>query len=101
MRVLSCYLISKKIISDFIGVEKEIEKKQEVPILRHEDIYSKEFYEANEHGFKPSLRIVISELNYNDESELEYMNIKYTIIRTENRYLDERILICERKIKNV
>lgn len=101
MIALSCYLIDKKIISDSIGVPQKIEQKKEVLILKHEDVYSKEFYEANQQGNKPSLRIVISSLSYNDENELEYMNKRYSIIRTQNKNLDEIILVCERKINNV
>lgn len=98
---LSCFLIKSEIISNDIGVQNNIENRREVPIIRHEDIYSKEFYNARQQGFKPSLRIVISESSYNDELELEYCGKRYTIIRTQQKDLDEIILVCERKINNV
>ena len=50
---------------------------------------------------KPDLRIVINSLSYDDEKELEYCGIRYSIIRAQHKYLDEVILICERKLKNV
>ncbi len=72
----------------------------EIPILRIEQVRAKEFYTANEQGYRPSLRLRISNLNYNNEQELEYNGTIYTIIRTED-YLNDMILICERKIKNL
>lgn len=101
MRDISCTLLSTQIITDNIGVEKETAKEYPIPIIKVEDIYSNEFYAANEQGFKPSLRLRISALNYNDEQELIYMDKVYTVIRTQEVTLDEIILVCERKIKNV
>lgn len=101
MRDVSCKLLSTQIIADSIGVEKEKQTKLEVPIIKVEDIYANEFYEANEQGFKPTLRLRISSLNYSGESELIYMGTVYSIIRTQEPVADEIILVCERKIKNV
>lgn len=101
MRDVSCKLVSVSIIQDEIGVEKETVNEKEIPIIKVEDVYSKEFYEANQQGFKPSLRVVISSLNYEDELELIYMNTQYNIIRTQEKTADELVLICERKLKNV
>lgn len=99
---LSCFLINKETDENSIGVQDlKNEIKKEVLIIRHEDIYSKEFYEANEQGLRPDLRIVISSLSYNDEKEIEYDNERYSIIRTQIKNLDEVILICERKLKDV
>lgn len=78
---------------------EDLVTKTEVPILRIEQVRATEFYKANEQGYRPSLRIRISNLNYNNEQELEYNNVIYTIIRTED-YLNDMLLICERKIKN-
>ena len=101
MRDVSCKLLSTRITSDSIGVEKVTSTEVEIPIIRVEDVYAKEFYEANEQGHKPSLRLRISSLNYNNESELKYMNTTYSIIRTQEVAADELILVCERKVKNV
>lgn len=98
---VSCFLIKKKIESDSIGVQREIEERKEVFVSRYEDIFSDEFYKANVAGMKPSLRIVISSLEFDDEEELEYCGKRYTIIRSQVKDLDEVILICERKLKNV
>ena len=101
MRDICCYLLSTTIDQDSIGNEVEENKKKLIPIIKVEDVYSKEYYEANQQGYKPSLRLRISALNYKDEEELIYMNKVYSIIRTQEITADELVLICERKIKNV
>lgn len=101
MRDVSCKLLSTQITTDNIGVEKEVQTQIEIPIIKVEDVYANEFYEANEQGFKPTLRLKISTLNYNGEPELIYMGTTYSIIRTQEPEADELILVCERKVKNV
>lgn len=101
MHDVSCKLLSTILVTNDIGVQKEETKKQEIPIIRIEDVYANEFYEANEQGHKPSLRLRINLLNYNNEQELEYMGNIFSIIRTQEITADELILVCERKVKNV
>ncbi len=101
MRDVSCKLISTSFQENEIGVQKEVKTETEIPIIKVEDIYANEFYKANEQGYKPSLRLRISNFNYENQQELIYMNKTYTIIRTQEITADELILICERKVKNV
>ncbi len=101
MRDVSCKLLSTDLQTDDIGVQKEVQTEIEIPIIKVEEIYANEFYEANQQGFKPTLRLRISALNYNNEKELIYMGVIYTIIRASEPYADEVVLVCERKIKNV
>lgn len=101
MRDVSCTLLSTSIQSNDIGVEQEITTQVECPVIKVEDVYAKEFYEANEQGHKPSLRLRISNFNYENQQELIYMEKTYTIIRTQEINADELILVCERKVKNV
>lgn len=101
MRYVSCILLSTSITSDSIGVEKETTTQVEVPLTKVEDVYANEFYEANEQGFKPEIRLRLSAYNYNGEQELIYGDIHYTVIRTQYPKADEVVLICERKVKNV
>lgn len=101
MRDLSCKLLSTTLTIDKIGVQKEEMSEVEIPLIKVEDVYANEFYKANEQGYKPSLRFRISALNYENQSELIYMNETYSIIRTQEITADELILVCERKIKNV
>ena len=101
MRDLSCKLLSTQKTKNNIGVEKITTTQKECPIIKIEDIYANEYYQANQSGFQPTLRLKISKLNYEDEPELIYMGKTYTIIRTQESALDELVLICERKVKNV
>ena len=101
MRDVSCKLLSTKIQEDSIGVQKEVQTEVEIPIIKVEEVYANEFYEANEQGSKPTLRLRISSLNYNNEEELIYMGVIYSIIRATEPYADETVLVCERKVKNV
>ncbi len=101
MRDVSCKLLSTSIVENEIGVQKEVRTETEIPIIKVEDIYANEFYSANEQGFKPTLRLRISTLNYNGEPELIYKGETYSIIRTQEPEADELILVCEREVKNV
>lgn len=101
MRDVSCKLLSTTLKTDSIGIQREETIKTEIPIIKVEDIYANEFYKANEQGYKPNLRLRISSLNYDNQAELIYMNNIYTIIRTQEITVDELILVCERKVKNV
>ena len=101
MRDVSCKLLSTTLQTDSIGVQKEVKTEIEIPIIKVEEVYANEFYEANEQGFKPTLRLRVSALNYNNEKELIYMGVTYSIIRATEPYTDETVLVCERKVKNV
>ena len=102
MRSSEFKFLLTQIITDEIGVQKEeVIESEPIPIIKIEDIYANEFYEANQQGFKPTLRLRISNLNYENQTELIYMNKTYTIIRTQEITVDELILVCERKVKNV
>lgn len=90
-------LLSSQIISDSIGVQKNTPTQKVVPIIKVEDIYSNEFYQANEQGLKLELRVKISAINYEGEKELIYNGIYYCVVRTSTPNIDEVVLICERK----
>ena len=97
---VSCKLLSTIKTTNSIGVETKTTTEKEIPIIKVESVYAHEFYKANEQGFKPSIRIKVSTLNYDGERELIYKGETYTIIR-EQEEMDETILVCQRKIKNV
>lgn len=101
MRDVSCNLLSTTLVENEIGVQEEKIVEKPIPIIKVEDVYKDEYYEANQQGYKPTLRLRISALNYNNEEELIYMGTTYSIIRTSEPYADEIVLICERKVKNV
>ena len=101
MRDVSCKLLSISTTQNSIGVQKQTTVETEIPIIKVEDVRANEFYKADEQGYKPTLRLRISSFNYEGQEELEYMNTIYTVIRTQEITVDELILICERKAKNV
>ena len=101
MRDVSCNLLSTTLVENEIGVQEEKIVEKPIPIIKVEDVYKDEYYEANQQGYKPTLRLRISSLNYNNEEELIYMGTTYSIIRVSEPYADEIVLICERKVKNV
>lgn len=98
---ISCKLLSTTINTDEIGNQENIKKEKVIPIIKVEDVRHNEFYNANQQGLRPTLRLRISSLNYNDEEELIYMSKKYSVIRTQEITYDEIVLVCERKKGNV
>ena len=97
---LECTLIQVTTEKDSIGNDIETEIDMIVPIIQHEDVFASEFYSAGTVGMKPTLKIRISSLNYNNQTRLRYMNEEYEIIRIDRPTIDEVSLVCERKIIN-
>lgn len=90
-------LVTKQYVIDAIGNQKLQENFTEIPIIDVEDVYQSEFYNAAQQGLKPTLRLRISDLNYNQEPELEYMNERYSIIRVDMINNEEIALVCEKR----
>lgn len=107
MRDVSCVLLSKSYLKDEKGnILKENGREKyelnevEIPIISVEKVWKNEFYQANQQGLRPSIRIKISSLNYNDEEEIIYMGKNYTVIRTDGDNEDEIVLVCQRRANN-
>ncbi len=109
MHDVTCILLSEKfttdengnILRDKNGREKFETIKRQVPIISVERVWKNEYYKGNAQGLRPSIRIKISTLNYNDEERLIYMNKEYEIIRPDSDNEDEVILVCQRRSNNV
>ena len=97
MKDWTAKLITKQYDIDSIGNQKLQENFTEIPIIDIEDVYQSEFYNAAQQGLKPTLRLRISDLNYNQEPELEYMNERYSIIRVDMINNEEIALVCEKR----
>lgn len=95
---VTCKLIVQKYITDEIGNQILQDEFVEVPIIEVQDIYQSEFYSAAQQGIKPTLRLLISDLNYNDEEELEYMGKRYVIIRVDRVSNESVALVCEKRV---
>jgi len=98
MRAIEINLLSYSYTKDEIGQEVKVVNRIPVPIIKQTSILLEEYYEANQQGIRPEIRIVISALNYNNETEFEYMGEKYTVIRTNTSNIDEIALIGSRRI---
>ena len=107
---VSCILLSKTYIRDNEGniiVENGREKYEEtqvpVPLISEpERVWKDEFYKANAQGLRPSIRLKLSVLNYNNEDKLIYMGTEYTVIRVDDAgNADEIILVCQKRSNNV
>ena len=94
-------LLTPRVTRNNIGVViRQGYTEKQVYLIKVEEIYANEFYEASQLGLKPELRLRISATSYNNERELKYNDQIYTIIRTSNPNTDEVVLICERKIED-
>ena len=93
-------LLKRTYVTNEIGVQIEQLQEKTIPIIKVEDIYANEFYQASMQGIKPSLRLRISALNYDGQEELEYGGVIYTVARSETD-VNDLILVCERKIRNI
>ena len=97
MHDITCKLITQSYSFDSIGNHIPQDIEIEIPIIEVQDVYQSEFYNASQQGLKPTLRLLISNLNYNDEQELIYMNKHYSIIRTDMVDNETLALICEKR----
>lgn len=91
-------LITQKYVIDEIGNQRLQTDYVEVPIIEVQDVYASEFYQASQQGLKPTLRIMISNLNYDEQEELIYMNKQYVIIRVDKVDNENIALVCERRV---
>lgn len=91
-------LITKQFVIDSIGNQKLQENTVEVPIIEIQDVYQSEFYNASQQGLKPTLRVLISNLNYTGEQELIYMGYYYSIIRVDRVDNENLALVCEKRV---
>lgn len=92
------YLISQKKEEDDIGniiTSSEASKKI---YAKKQSVKTSEFYNAMQNGLSPQIEFVIKKLNYNGESELEWNNERYSVIRTvdpKNKF--DIVLVCGKK----
>lgn len=91
-------LIQKQFVIDEVGNQILQSNYVEVPIIEIQDIYQSEYYNASQQGLKPTLRVMISNLNYNDEEDLIYMDKQYTIIRVDRIDNENIALVCEKRV---
>lgn len=74
-------LIKINISQDEIGQPIKTETKREI-LAKPNLVGTKEFYNAMAVGIVPTAELRIRAIDYNNEEEVEYKGIRYSIIRT-------------------
>lgn len=93
------YLISMVKGVDSIGNDIITSETKTKCYAKAQSVKTNEFYSAVEVGLTPSVEFVVKKLNYNGESEIEWNNDRYSIIRTiEPKNKFDIVLVCSRKI---
>lgn len=93
------YLIDTTIQEDDIGNQISSSETSTKCYAKKQSLRTNEFYSAVEAGLSPSCEFVVKRLNYNGESELEWNNTRFQIIRTvdpKNKF--DIVLVCSKKI---
>lgn len=92
-------LISKTYTEDEIGNQIPIEIKTDI-LCNVNSIGRNEFYNAANSGLKPTLIFTIHKYEYSDETLIEFQNVKYKVIKTYSKGIEEIELTCEKVIGN-
>lgn len=93
------YLISVVRGTDDIGNMLPVLETTTKCYAKKQSVRTKEFYSATETGLTPTREFVIKRLNYSGESEIEWNNERYQVIRTadpKNKF--DIVLVCSKKI---
>ena len=93
------YLVSQVKELDDIGNYLPTSETRLKCYAKKQSVKTGEYYSAIEAGLTPNCEFVIKRLNYNGESELEWDNERYQIIRTidpKNKF--DIVLVCSKKI---
>lgn len=93
------YLISQVKKTDDIGNYLPISESKKKCYAKKQSVKTGEYYSAMEVGLTPNCEFVLKRLNYDGESELEWNNERYQILRTvdpKNKF--DIVLICSKKI---
>lgn len=93
------YLINMVMGNDSIGNDIISSFTKIKCYAKKQSLRTNEYYSAVEAGLNPEVEFVVKRLNYNGESEIEWNNERYSVIRTidpKNKF--DIVLICEKKI---
>lgn len=93
------YLISQKKEEDEIGNVLPSSETSKKVFAKKQSVRTNEFYSAMQIGLSPRVEFAVKKLNYNGESELEWNNERYSIIRSidpKNKF--DIVLVCGKKV---
>ena len=93
------YFVNEVEGQDEIGNETSSPSAYIKSYAKKQSVRTNEFYNATMVGLTPSCEFVVKRLNYNGQSELEWNDERYSIIRTidpKNKF--DIVLVCAKKI---
>lgn len=93
------YLIDEVLGEDEIGNVSVSSSSSTKCYAKKQSVRQNEFYDAVMVGLSPSCEFVVKRLNYNGQTELDWNNERYSIIRTvdpKNKF--DIVLVCAKKI---
>ena len=93
------YLISKTQEEDEIGNISSSSETSNKCYAKVQSVKTNEYYNAVSVGLEPTCEFVIKKLNYKFESEIEWNNERYSVIRTvdpKNKF--DIVLVASKKI---
>lgn len=93
------YLVNKVEGVDSIGNDVTTSETLIKCYAKAQSVKTNEFYSAVEVGLTPSMEFVVKRLNYNGEDEIEWNDVRYSVIRTidpKNKF--DIVLVCAKKI---
>ena len=93
------YLIKQVKDMDDIGNYLPSSETKQKCYAKKQSVKTGEYYSAIEAGLTPNCEFVFNRLNYNGESELEWNNERYQVLRTidpKNKF--DIVLVCSKKI---
>ncbi len=93
------YLIRQFKNMDDIGNYLSSSETKQKCYAKKQSVKTGEYYSAIEVGLTPNCEFVIKRLNYNGESELEWNDERYQVLRTidpKNKF--DIVLVCSKKI---
>lgn len=93
------YLIRQVKNMDDIGNYLSSSETKQKCYAKKQSVKTGEYYSAIEVGLTPNCEFVIKRLNYNGESELEWNDERYQVLRTidpKNKF--DIVLVCSKKI---
>lgn len=93
------YLINEVLEEDEIGNQVTSSSSTTKCYAKKQSVRTNEFYNAAMVGLTPTCEFIVKRLNYSGQSELEWNNERFEIIRTvdpKNKF--DIVLVCAKKI---
>lgn len=90
-------LVGKTYISDAIGNMTEQETITNV-FANLKSISAKEFFDGGQNGLKPDKKFIVREFEYNEQNEIDFDGVRYSVYRTYSKEDGFVELYTEKKV---